>query len=374
MNATAKIIGTTALEAAFEAAKAKKQPSDESKALAKAVSESGAEIQRPSSERRHQRKLFDKKVSWGRHDFGTLTLGTEQFRIGREAEHGAYLWTRILKGDHTPSQMSIGFTASLPAGVRLLRAQGGELLDVTTGTIPPLPVVINWSGDGRRDGDLKPHTRRTDADNVDFVFLRKDGKFIQIQVSLVTRKGSFYICVQEVWGGQIVRTTLDRVQNLGFSYLTVAGAGGKSFGALVVPLFDDNAYPGADYLKTFKNMGPKVIECANKRGATSAFSDMVVAEWTPQEVDGLSQDMIDAGYKTGVVKFFNATVNYGFIEDSDGNNHFLYGDQIVESLDGPTLVSQGEFPVVEPMKGVVFKMGKGKDGKPQAVNVYQPQE
>jgi hypothetical protein len=372
MNATAKT-PTTNFEAAFNKAKAVKKPSAATAALAKAVESGSAEINRPSDERRHQRGLFDKKVSWGRKEFGTLTLGTEQFRIGREAERGAFVWTRILKGHHTPSQMSIGFTANLPEGVRILRAQGGELVDVTTGSIPPLPVFIDWNNGHRRDSDPKPHTRRTDADNVDFVFLRKDGKFIQIQVSLVTRKGAFYISVQEVWGGQIVRTLLEKVQGLGFGYLTVTGAGNKSFGALVVPLFDDNAHPDADYLKTFSKMGPKVIEYANKRGATSSLSDAVVAEWAPQEVAELPQELIDAGYMTGVVKFFNAVVNYGFIEGSDGKSYFLYGDNIVESVGGPTLVSQGDFPVVEAMKGVVFQIGKGKGGKPQAVNVYQPQ-
>ncbi len=99
----------------------------------------------------------------------------------------------------------------------------------------------------------------------------------------------------------------------------------------------------------------------------------MVAEWTPDKVEGLPEEMIAAGWKTGVPVFFNVVVNYGFIKADDGNTYFIYGNNIVEDDFETPIVKNFGFPVIEPMKGVVFKVGKGqKAGTVQAVNVYQP--
>ncbi|MES2203375.1 MAG: hypothetical protein V4474_03585, partial [Patescibacteria group bacterium] len=264
----------TALAAALKRALAEKKPTAQTKALKKAVIAAGTksdDVQKPSREKRHyRRRKFDKKVSWGRTDFGTLTIDMSQFDIGVESELGGYMWTQIKRARHTPNQMQLDFTTELPGGIVLLHAQGGNVTDVTGSAVPSLPVVINWSAGNSEDADFVPHTRKKDADNIDFVFMRRsDGKFIQVQVSIVTRRGLFYIAVQEIWAGQVVRTTMDNAKTLETTVHTVRGADGREYGAIVAPLFDDVAYPGADYLKTFKNMGPKVVEYANVNGMTA---------------------------------------------------------------------------------------------------------
>jgi len=365
----------TALAGAFKAALAKKEPTKQTKALEKAITKSQTKVERPPMRKRKiERHNFKKEVSWGNKDFGTLHINMGQFALGKEGEQGPFVWTRILKGTHAPRDLKLDFTAELGEDVVLLHAQGGVVTDVSAGTIPPLPVHVTWKEGARRDSDPVPHARRTDADNCDFVFLRRDGKFVQVQVSIVTRRGPFFVAVQEVWAGQVVRTTMDNAAQLETTIHTVQGMDGRDYGAFVAPLYDDNAYPGADYLKTFKNMGPKVVEYANVNGMTSPLSSAVVAEWTPATVEGLPEEMAAAGWKTGIVTFFNAVVNYGFIKcDEDGKDYFLYGDQIVgEDLETP-VVRNADFPVVEAMKGVVFKVGPGKKpGTVQAVQVFQP--
>ena len=61
----------------------------------------------------------------------------------------------------------------------------------------------------------------------------------------------------------------------------------------------------------------------------------------------------------GTVKWFDAQKGYGFITDSEGNEHFLHHSSIV--MDGFRHLSEDDI--------VNFELGTGNSGKEQAVNV-----
>lgn len=61
----------------------------------------------------------------------------------------------------------------------------------------------------------------------------------------------------------------------------------------------------------------------------------------------------------GTVKWFDAQKGYGFITDSEGNEHFLHHSSIV--MDGFRHLSEDDI--------VNFELETGNNGKEQAVNV-----
>ena len=61
----------------------------------------------------------------------------------------------------------------------------------------------------------------------------------------------------------------------------------------------------------------------------------------------------------GTVKWFNTKKGYGFITDSEGKEHFVYHNNIV--MDGFRHLDEDDI--------VDFKLGAGKNGREQAVNV-----
>jgi cold shock protein len=62
---------------------------------------------------------------------------------------------------------------------------------------------------------------------------------------------------------------------------------------------------------------------------------------------------------TGKVKWFNPDKGYGFIEQEGGEDLFVHFSEI--QMEGFKSLAEGE--------EVVFDVGEGKNGKPQAQNV-----
>ncbi len=61
----------------------------------------------------------------------------------------------------------------------------------------------------------------------------------------------------------------------------------------------------------------------------------------------------------GKVKFFDKKKGWGFVIDSEGQDHFVHYSNIV--MDGFRLLNEDDI--------VNFELGTGKDGREQAVNV-----
>lgn len=304
--------------------------------------------------------------SWSDKLFGGIQVEVVGFTAGTPIQKGSMSYMRVypaVDGNPFPSWISLRFASqvwdSKLADVHVLEARNGVVTDVTSRGIPPLRVDIEWDRQGEPP---VPHSRQKGKDNTDFVFFRSDGKFVQVQVSVVTRAGRIWVCMQDVYNGQVVRTTKPIARKLGVTHQEVGG-----FAAFIAPLFPENAFPGSDYLKTFSGMGPKVVDHAMRRETTTRLSDCALPKWAPQTDKVLSQQMRANGWRTAQVMFFNLVVGHGLAVCEDGQPCFVHFSRIIDEQ-GRQLASQGELPVLHPMKQVAIKY-REEGGRRQATAI-----
>lgn len=226
--------------------------------------------------------------------------------------------------------------------------------------LPTFRINVDWN-EGR--GHNMPQTRAKFQDNFDLIWLQPDGTFVQLEISVSTRKGKFWLVVQEVYGGQVVRTTQAKVEKLGVQSVKANG-----HVAFVAPLFPQNAFPGSDYLKNFGTMGAaKVVQYALDHKASVALSECSVAKWEPS-VTVLPDAMKNNGWKTATVLWFNLVIGWGFALCEDGKPCFVHFSNILDETGRP-VASKGEFPMLKPMTGVALKWSDGPDGKRKATAI-----
>jgi hypothetical protein len=179
-------------------------------ALAEALGESNpstgtrSTASKPVEEKRAWSSSQDREIRWEHSLFGSLQIQIDQFSIGKVKEESTNSWAQVYFLFDKPSRVLFRFQGALAQGVRLFRVQGAQVTEVTTGKIPCLQVGIQWGVDGNKD---VARTSSTERDSINFVFLAGDGKFVEIQVSLTSRCKRFWLGVQEVYCGQVVRTT-----------------------------------------------------------------------------------------------------------------------------------------------------------------------
>ena len=288
-----------------------------------------------TSRRRRRWGVSEEKmvIDWSYDLFGNMRIDTRKFEIGHAVQEGPNTWAPIILKNKVPTYIQLDFAHEVHDDVCILHAQGGVVTDVSYG-IPPFMVNVEWT-------DGKPHTRQKDKDNFDLVFLKENGLFVQLQISIVTRNGRFWLCVQEIWGGAIVKDE------------------GKT---VVLPLNAENAYPGADYLGTFKNMGPKVIEFAETNCTLENVEAADVQKWDPAWNGPLSEQMKRNGWIRATPTFFNLAIGWGFVLCEDGKPCFIHFNNIVDE-NGCSIVSKGEFPVLQPMTCVALKYKESERGR-----------
>ncbi|MDO8482407.1 MAG: hypothetical protein Q7S86_01150 [bacterium] len=298
-------------------------------------------------------------VEWNFPSFGNLKIEVQGFRLGTVQKNHLSMRVPILLNNREPAVIPFLFTKTVVNGVRLLHAQGGKVTDVTDGRVPTLRINVGWD-DGK--GYNIPSTRAKEQDNFDLVWLQPDGTFVQLEISVSTRKGKFWLAVQEVYGGQVVRTTQAKADRLGVQNVKLNG-----HVAFVAPLFPVNAYPGADYLRNFKNMGSKVVEYAINRGTSSTLSTCSVAKWEPPTTV-LPEAMKQNGWKTAAVLWFNLVIGWGFALCEDGKPCFVHFSNILDETGRP-VASKGEFPMLKPMTGIALKWSDGPGDKRKAMAI-----
>lgn len=187
-----------------------------------------------------------------------------------------------------------------------------------------------------------PHTRVQNQDNVDIIVVDGNLYFEDIQVSLLTRKGRFYIAVQRVYAGWM-RIVEDEVH--------------------FVPSDSVYAYPGADYRGTWKNMGQVLATMTRVTHAVletlgGRLPDVASATWQPKEVQKLG------GWSRGHLLFFNPITNYGHLLGEDGNKYFVYGNNLVDV--------RGPVHLLEPMAPVYYRPGQQDEGKLPSAKSCKP--
>ncbi|MDD5050635.1 MAG: hypothetical protein PHV93_02750 [Candidatus Pacebacteria bacterium] len=266
--------------------------------------------------------------------FGNLHLQVSGFRLEFPEAQAQNMWAaaNIDRGDR-PSAVRVLLSMQAVEGAKVLHCAAGEVTDVTAGSMPDLVVPVVYDG-------AAPRTREKDKDNIDIVILQRNGMFVQLQVSVITRGGVFYVGVQEIFAGQVVRTNASKVLKLGLKKETINGA---QVG-LIVPLFEGNAYPGADYLNVFPRMGPKVIKYAVAHEMCVPLSECVVAKWAPEETPLPPNLKAEDGWMRAVVRSYNLVTGCGHLLCDDGVDCFLHFSVI-----------GGDFPSVPPMKAVAVQ-------------------
>ncbi len=318
-----------------------------------------------TGKRQWGRSIKGSTVEWENPDFGTVVVNMRNFSLNGDVfqpEGGPNTWARLSRQSNKPKQVDIAFTGEIKDNITLFHIAGTTVTNMMEErNFPPFNIPITWKFN--KMGDEVPHTREKDKDNVDLLLLRNDGKFAQLQVSVVVRGQRFWLCVQEIYYGQIASTSTEKAAELGLTCLAIGDR--QIVGA---PLAAENAYPRADYLKTFKTMGPQIAEYATKNGTIAKLSDIEMATWQPEEFDQLEipKQMKANGWMKAQVTFFNLVIGWGFALCEDGEPCMVHFHDVIDS-DGKHVASATSddpvMPVLQPMTVIALQRQKGKDGK-----------
>lgn len=301
-----------------------------------------------------------KVVEWKNQLFGEMKIKIESFTLSNPKQLDRFtMVTPLFMHGSNPNVINFTLSQKLAEGVRLYHAQSDVVTDCTNGKIPEFHVSAEWTDAVNRQ---IPHTRKGDEDNVDLVFLDKEGCFVQLEISLVTRHSNFFLVIQQVYAGQVVRTTVEKAKKTGLETIEVNDHVGTA-----VPLYPENAYPGSDYIKNFKAMAPSFIRLAIEAGSSVPLSKCHVARWDPQEVK-LPAEMQSAGWQVAHTSWFNDVIGWGFLYCSDGKPCFAHFKQILDQAGKPAW-KNGKFPHLTPMRGVAVKYENQPDGKRKATAI-----
>lgn len=205
-----------------------------------------------------------------------------------------------------------------------------------------------------------PITRRTGVDNTDVHFLGYDGRDLDIQVGIITRRGRFFVTAQQVARGWIVR-----------------GRDGYDF----VPTDPIHAYPGFSYKSIWPDMGNAVERVAREFGTSrqkwsvKRLAGVKAAVWLPNYIPRRE------GWLRGAPFFYNMISGTGHVGEivsitTDGSRQQVSGVEVGRKCftHFSKVSSSGPVPVLEPMKSVYFRLGPQTQGDrlPQVASVEFP--
>lgn len=290
-------------------------------------------------------------ITWENENVGTLAVSSS-FRLGTTHPKNGYFFAQIYLRDHEPSFIDLDFTANLKEGVVPLFSQNGQVLDCGNRKIPSLRVPVKWQkGKGE---NRYPHTRERGKDNVDIYFVLPDGTFIVLQVSILTRGGNFYVCIQELYAGQVMQAELSDLQEFDLHYQTVE-VGGKHY--FVVPLWNSYAYPGADYLKVSPTSGPIFLKMAAENKAFEVIGEeLQVPTWDAPPFP------TEKGWPMGgVITFFNAIIGAKVL-CADGVECYIPVG-LIPGIGTASAMKEGDFPLLHPRQQVLLRFREGDKGR-----------
>ncbi len=290
--------------------------------------------------------------------FGSLQVEMPAAQLAVYGCRGTCGWAELQDVPDT-LWVTVTFKANPAPGVRVLYIKGRQLIDVTELPIPDLRVEVKIVGDWRNRDTISVHQK--DEDDVNIVFLREDGMLIQFEPVLLARNKTFWLSVQELTCDQIVRTT--RAKAMGLNLRTVNDG---PFAALVVPLYPANAYPGADYMKTFP-MAEALVRYALDRKAVTPLGKHVVAKWDPPKVElpeNLKKPKKGKAWQLAWPMFFNNSWNggSGYLMCDDGQSCFVYFQTILDK-NGNAMSRADSFATLEPMQPVAVRYEQNDRGR-----------
>lgn len=235
-------------------------------------------------------------------------------------------WGQLDVGrEERPDVLHLSVTAQPPTDGVVLAVNHGKAERLGEGASYHLNVKVEWR-------KSNPFTRIQYNDNVDIIRLWPDGRFVDVQVGLVTRSGSFFLTAQRVYVGQLVRTRSHR-------------GGPVEWG--VVPSHPVHAYPGREYKEIWSAMAGELVREAQVEKASVQRSYTKAVEWKPPAPSS------KAGYEFGVTEYFNLITGTGMVwRPKDGERFFFHFSTIHEEERKPAK----PFPALPPMAGVYFKL------------------
>jgi hypothetical protein len=257
---------------------------------------------------------------------------SSQYRLKNINLCSSMVWAQVVVPTYKrPSRIELVIGIKADAGDTTLVVQNERVAQAYLYT---LTVPVEW------DGDI-PHTRQRGRDNVDVIRLLPNGRFLNFGVGLVTHRSHFFITIQKVYAGHVVRTR----QGLDF-----------------VPTDGIHAYPGATYSGIWSTIAEELETVAQDEDATRQRSRVKIGQWDPPEVPELS------GWRRGVVLYYNLITRTGRIKDVDTDEVFyVYWRQILTE-------DTSALPVLHPMMGVHYRPNDQptREGQLRSVKSIKP--
>ncbi len=221
----------------------------------------------------------------------------------------------------------------------VLMVSGGKAVKVES-SHNFLRIPVLWKGES-------PHTRIQGQDNVDFIFLGRDGSFRDMQVSLSTNKGHFFANIQRVYAGWVVRTR--------------AKIGERRF--TFAPSEAIHAYPGCNYGEVWgEAMADEIIKWAID-GSSVQLSKIKPAKWISPELHPLENGK-GKGWKRAEVFFWNAVSTTGRVRDLESGEELAVR---YHSFQNRT----GTLPFLCPGQGIYYRSEPMQQGF-RSVHLVRP--
>ncbi|MEI7720277.1 MAG: hypothetical protein WCI89_03665 [bacterium] len=296
-------------------------------------------------------------LEWTHPEIGSFAVRPRNFDIGLVNTKGPFSYAPILTGTKMPEVLEIAFRVDLNPHVFTYTRSNNEGTQPVRlceeGNIPPFAIAIDWDV---RDGQKIAYTRVKDRDNIDLFFMLEDGTFLNLQVAILYRSGVFYLSIQEMGAYEIVRVPNDLVTKQK-TYYTVSG--GRY--ALVV-LQEEQAFPGADFLKTMGKMGEELIEaavldCVDGQGNSLIVEvdEIPIPDWNQPDFPLVNPAEHREGWMGGVVMFCNPIICIAIVLCRDGTQRIANLPFVLDEH-GESLMDRGGFPVLLPKEPVFVKL------------------
>lgn len=331
-----------------------------------------------------RRKNGSKKKAgrWGRTDIpnmiersweglGSIRIELAEFRFAQTIhEQGPNTWRQIPLGGKKPSKLVLEADWVLEDGVEIIHAFKNRVVDGSTSEVRSFEIPITWQAGQRRDSeDVPVLPGKGERDFQLYLINRKNGFIVHVDVTVVSRKGMFWLIVQEVTGAQIVQH--DREVELDGYTSIIIGDNGYS----MVPVYNENCYPGFDpvasWNRSYAGRADKVLGYAVDFGAYVSPEDCAPGEWQPEMPNDVPAALKAKGYSPATVEWFNLTAGFGFVQLKDGQKCFVHFTAIQDE-NGKNVADQGDFPALQPMRGCYVKWQLTEDKgekKPKATAV-----
>jgi hypothetical protein len=191
-----------------------------------------------------------------------------------------------------------------------------------------LNVPVQWD-------DGTPKTRFRGLDNRNIVILRPDGWFVNVEVSLFTRRGKFFLGAQRVYEGQVARTRGEKNRVV----------------IKLLPRRAIHAYPGSDFTQVWSTFAETLMAKAKAEKASVQKCKAFDPTWRPPAFPKPN----GGGWIAGVVRYFNLLTGTGELEGPDGMRYFVHFKSLLPA-EGSMEVP--EVPTLTPMTIALFRPGE----------------